>query len=395
MSANLQSALIAGIILLIVSCHKTSDKPPARNPGDSTGTTAPGSGTTSAKTTDIYVCGSDNGKPCYWKNDTEVVLPITGATQGGGLSMVVHGTDVYVAGYAIGANGYCSPVYWKNGTPTGLYPRTTAGVPAGGAYLCPSITFADSNVYVAIDQRVDFTIDAKSDSYEKIQPSGVTTQYGVSDLLNGATINSIFVSGADVYCAGSGYQGVGIENNLNVIYPFASYFQNGAETFLPPAQDLYAVEDYVYGQATGIAVSGSDIYVVGWQAPGWNNDGSNDSYSTSVLWKNNVPQKLKWTGGYDAGGSPTSILVADTNVYISGTVTNEAVYWKNGVITICDNSNSTGSTSSAASVGAAPNGDVYVAGNDGTTGALWKNGTRQLLGTPGNSIASGVFVYTH
>lgn len=394
MSANHLPVFICVIIVLLISCGKTASKPPAGNPGDSTGTTTPGGGTTTAKTTDIYVCGADNGKPCYWKNDTEFLLPITGSTQGLGLSIVVHGTDVYVAGYAIGVDGY-SPVYWKNGTATGLYPRTTAGVPDGNAYVAESIAFADTNVYVAVNQTVLNRAAGKTAFYLKIGPSGSNTSYAVSDELGSPDIASIFVSGTDVYCAGSGLKGTGYVNSVPEQDIFASYFKNGGENFLPTSSGLLPVEDYVRGEASGIAVSGSDVYVTGWQQTNYIGADAAGNTTYCTLWKNGVPQILPWTNGGPAGGYPTSIFLADTNVYISGFVNDEAVYWKNGVITICDNSSGSGSTSSAESIGVAPNGDVYVAGNDGPTAAIWKNGTRQLLGTNANSQAAGVFVYTH
>jgi hypothetical protein len=392
MKVMLPPVLIAGIVLMMmVSCSKTGSKPPAAPPSDTTGTGTPGGGTT-PKTTDVYVCGSDNGKPCYWKNGTEVIFR---GDSGAALSIVVNDTDVYVCGYV----NY-GPIYWKNGVSVSLQQRNSGGAPTPGYWFATGIAFADSNIYVAVDQRVESPTDVKFDYYAVVNPSGASTEIGATDGLNGATINSIFVSGTDIYSAGSGLQRTGTQNGAALVGVFASYYLNGNEHFLSATPNLSPVEDYVAGAAAGIAVSGSDVYVVGAQAPGLYNTEGNANYPYPIYWKNNVGQALPGPNG-GVSGAASSIVLSGSDVYISGSADmndafDEAVYWKNGVMTICGSGASLGQ-----SIGVSPSGDVYVAGyqyetgSNNTSAVVWKNGGATMLGTANASMANGVFVYTH
>ncbi len=391
MRANLPPVLIAGIVLLMISCSKKSAKPTPAPPNDSTGTTSGGSG----KITDVYVAGSDNGQACYWKNDTEVVLSTTQPSAA--LSISVNGKDVYVCGWV----NY-EAAYWKNGVGMSLQPKTTGGTPAVGYYYARGGCLGDSNYYVCIDQGVELPDDPTTDTYLKIQPSGSLTEYGLPDAQNGAHVYSIAVSGTDVYCAGSG-----IENVMNIgghpnLLPFATIWKNGAESSLSAPTSLEPGGDIVYGFAYGVATSGTDVYAAGALAPGQSDESIQSFYSNPVYWKNNVPQTLPGPNGPVAGAA-CAIAVSGSDVYIAGNVDytdnyDSPVFWKNGVVSVL----STGEVT-ATSIGVSPSGDVYVTGNvtvdqpgeDGTTAILWKNGSQTTLGTSAASAANAVFLYTH
>jgi hypothetical protein len=396
MIAKLQPILIVGVVaILAVSCSKTNSKPPAAPPHDTTGQTTPG-GPGGPKTTDVYVCGSDSGNAVYWKNGQEVRLSFNGA--GEARSIFVHDTDVYVAGSINNA-----AISWKNGKAT-VYEVNYQGVPSTNTYLAPGIFYADSTYYVAIDQHVATNYIIKEDFYEVTQPSGASEQKNVYDLGMGPTLNSIFVSGTDVYLAGAGLQSTGENAGTSVMFEFASYYKNGNEHFLPQDQSLISPGmDYVIGQATGIAVSGNDVYTCGWGAAIGRNDflAGNDAAAVPIYWKNDSVVVLQGNyAGFGITGKANSICLQGSDVYISGyAFFNDnfynAAYWKNGTITALGDQSSSGN-----SIGVSPAGDVYVAGdkidnNNNNTAVLWKNGAATQLGTAGNSAADAVFVYTH
>jgi hypothetical protein len=63
MRANLQALFIVGIVTIVmISCSKKAAIQPRATPPDSTHTGTTG-GTGGMTTTDVYVAGSDNGKP--------------------------------------------------------------------------------------------------------------------------------------------------------------------------------------------------------------------------------------------------------------------------------------------------------------------------------------------
>jgi hypothetical protein len=79
----------------------------------------------------VYVSGTDNGAPVFWKDGKEYALDHAGSTSTN--KIVVSGTDVYIAGED-GENA----VYWHNGTEQIL-----------GTGLADAIAVSGSDVYVA------------------------------------------------------------------------------------------------------------------------------------------------------------------------------------------------------------------------------------------------------
>jgi hypothetical protein len=207
---------------------------------------------------------------------------------------------------------------------------------------------------------------------------------------------SIFVSGNDVYIAGSKYEN---ENSI------AMYWKNGVAI---PLTDTNTSKS---ASANAIYVSGSDVYVAGYEL-------LSNEYGVAMLWKNGVPVNLTpvnapypipphtffyiGTGGFAAANS---IFVSGTDVYVAG-VSNfvTATYWKNGVATYMPDSNLFSNNNPVYANVSYANGialsgqDVYVVGGTNAGGVYWKNGLAiplSPLETGGcNSIyVSGTDVY--
>ncbi|GHV96725.1 hypothetical protein AGMMS50293_30450 [Spirochaetia bacterium] len=106
---------------------------------------------------------------------------------------------------------------------------------------------------------------------------------------------SIFVSGSDVYVAG--YE------TVDLIYTIATYWKNGAAVHLSNS----------HSNAYSIFVSGSNIYIAGTE------DGK------ATYWKNGAAVRLSNISSYTS-----SIFVSGSNIYIAGTEDGKATYWKNG-----------------------------------------------------------------
>ena len=157
----------------------------------------------------------------------------------------------------------------------------------------------------------------------------------------------------DVYAAGS------IDVGGNSV---AAYWKNGTATMLGSGKS---------GLANGIAISGSDVYVVGYRTAA-------NNYPVATYWKNGIHTDL---ADSTTGSAANAIVISGSDVYISGYVQDPnnnpiAAYWKNGVINLLANN----TIQSAAFPIAVKNNDVYVAGNvvsptrfDAT---YWKNSTQ-------------------
>jgi hypothetical protein len=172
----------------------------------------------------------------------------------------------------------------------------------------------------------------------------------------------------DVYTAGY------VEVNSK---PVAAYWKNGTVTMLGGAST---------SNATGIAVVGSDIYVIGMR-------NTTKGVAVATYWKNGVPAYLNDTTSTSAANA---IAVSGTDVYITGFVAasnNHIVttYWKNGVINIIgDNTVYSGGRAIAVQ-----SSDVYVAGSvddgHGFYATYWKNGVAVTVPTVKTGYLSQLF----
>jgi len=284
--------------------------------------------------------------------------------------------DVYVAGYIQSDTTYDNyPTYWKNGQAVQL--DFDYGLKFAWAN---SIAVSGNDVYVA-GFRVAFSFYRSSSSVGLYWKNSTPTE-----LFTGGfnQLTSVVVSNKDVYM-------VVLQN----MWPgaVAAYLKNGEIVYLQDGSES--------STAVSMAVSGSDVYVVGLAV-------DQNGHGKVRYWKNGNPVDL--TDG-STSAYPTSIFVSESDVYVAGRVDQEfdswsnlvkstAAYWKNGkLVKLTDGTN----MAEATSVTVAGQ-DVYVAGyhcgiggyEDYTTASAfyWKNGSPIKLsdGPFGGTLATSIAV---
>jgi hypothetical protein len=241
---------------------------------------------------DVYVSGFDGTAAKYWKNDTAVVLASAGWTN----SIFVSGKDVYVSGDMAGSSGIVG-AYWKNGTPVTL----------PNAYEAKGIYVSGSDVYVAGTERPSLFI-------AKYWKNGA--EVNLTDGSHDADARSIFVSNGDVYVAGMETDNT--NNPDHIYFSVAKYWKNGQAVTL--SDGSFPAEAY------SIFVSGSDIYVAGYETTPDPLHIGNGNH-VAKYWKNGVGVNL--TDGASSCEA-NSIYVLDKDVYVAGYELGQAKYWKNG-----------------------------------------------------------------
>jgi hypothetical protein len=235
---------------------------------------------------DVYVAGfyddtNVKGKPCYWKNGVLHTLPFTG-TDDSAYAITVSGSDVYVAGTYY-TNSEDKPCYWKNGVQT-LLPITGAGGSAEG------IVVSGSDVYILGYDDVDYDSEP---CYWKNNAQTFLPYTGME-----GRVTEIAVSGSDVYISGYCIE--------SMTYT-PCYWKNGVQYNLPYTE--------AGGRASSITVSGSDVYIAGEYI-------RNDYYSeskdtTPCYWKNGVQHSLAFPA-YGTEGHASGIAVSGSDVYVAG-----------------------------------------------------------------------------
>ncbi len=238
----------------------------------------------------------------------------------------------------------------------------TALVNLGTITACGTATLAD--IYVA---GVEGTA--------KVWKNGVPLN--LSNAMDSSIANSVFVSGSDVYVAGS-------ERG------FGKVWKNGVVTNLVNSSNK--------SYTTSIFVSGNDVYVAGGEFVTLTN-----SYSPK-FWKNGISTTLI-NNSTDAFAS--SIFVVGGDVYVTGKEYNLAInnykakLWKNGVaINLIEPVSNIGSEANSVVVSGS---DVYVAGltvepvfGGGVSsigrGTVWLNGVPTYLPNSNESLANSIFI---
>jgi hypothetical protein len=192
----------------------------------------------------------------------------------------------------------------------------------------------------------------------------------LTDLPDCNIINSLFVSGDDIYAAGmkrtSGGTFIG------------KYWKNGSATDF--------TDGAYYAQIASIYVAGNDVYTTGYSA-----DAGSNGQNFARLWKNGNPETLQ-NAVFTDGSSfsyAEGVHVFGNNVYVAGTIyqqgsPSKATLWTNGVPATLNGNVSANAYANAVFV--SNSGDVYVAGSefDGNWRAVyWKNGEQRHFLTAG------------
>lgn len=271
--------------------------------------------------------------------------------------------DVYVSGDStFGTNQIVK--YWKNGIPVDLSNGKTQGQPS-------SMFVSGSDVYVAGSLFDNISNQIFATAWKN--GTGVTVSTGPY----GTTLNSVKVSGTDVYYGGSVF--------TTSQHPVATYWKNGMPVSVSDGSSSGTVQD--------MAVSGSDLYLLIIL--------DNSNYINASIWKNGVVTNLYTGSGKYADAAEFGEMVVDNaDVYAATSIPSStgnmiAAYNKNGTITKL--SDSTGDNYSISLCLAGK--DIYVAGTVGVkTGGrevyratYWKNGTVVYL-TDGTNDANALSI---
>jgi len=217
-----------------------------------------------------------------------------------------------------------------------------------------SIAVSGSDVYVAgYENDQPSTIDGNPSG----SPIAKFWKNGVPTVLGAGIALSIFINGNDVYVAGA--------NSLGAVF-----WKNGVPTQIADGSWLNA-----------IAVSGSDVYVAGYQG---NGTFAGNGVTIAKLWKNGVATNLTngttfgTARGITISGSDVYVAGDELDISIPGTVKTSAKYWKNGSpVTLFDQISYYSSCYSVFPFGS----DVYVTGNYRAEAVCWIN-NKEISLTP-------------
>ena len=250
---------------------------------------------------DIYVAGyfrlatqasKKQDLACFWKNN-ELFRLTFGVDPALATDIYVQGRDVYATvNIFYSYNPYSKGVYFKNTDQIEL-------VAPGPAVAANGIVAKGTDVYISGNYTLNGHIIG---CYWK---NGVV----LASFGNDSQAGKIALSdNGDVYVVGYDY-GPGGKKRANV-------WKNGVATILPTSM--------INAVANGIALNGSDVYVVGTET------NASGNMSNGVYWKNGVATSVN-------AYSLSAIAVSGNDVYVTGIKSNPghnyyAGYWKNGTL---------------------------------------------------------------
>ncbi len=262
---------------------------------------------------DVYAIGSENPSqyPFYWKNSQQIFLTEFGYTN----NIAISSGDIYITG------NNSKPVYWKNGNLNklpGLYQD-----PYNFGYAL-GITFDGTDTYISGEL---LGKDASTKTTPVVWKNGVITQLLYPVSLNpsiwydNAVVTSVKISGTDVHACGfitRWQQGASVGNYIG--NNIAVYWKNGQPTLLGTETD--------FSYALNMILVGGDVYIVGIEV-------RSDKTHVGIYWKNNQPVLLDEKANVDL----YDISVQGNDIYLAGSLDTAAsgakplpvaCYWVNG-----------------------------------------------------------------
>jgi hypothetical protein len=310
-------------------------------------------------------------------------------------------------------DGVGLPYYWFESSISGLTQGTLY-------YLRAYATSKSGTSYGENIQFMTLSPALYAGGYEsnvnKVQVAKIWKGTTITELTDGkynGAVNSIFISGADIYACGY-YGGVPnsmIWKNNSLIATTNSSSSNYASSIFVSNGNYYSIFNVIgtgilngsvlyptlvsstsgggrlikinnNSSASSVFLSGTDIYVAGYRREFIPNACCGNLYSVAMLWKNGVSIDLNSTNN---NAEARSVFISGNNVYVGGYESNGinsiAKIWKNGVGTNL----SDGLTSTVINSLYINNSDVYAVGVEYLNGysngiqlsraKLWKNGT--------------------
>ena len=254
-------------------------------------------------------------------------------------SITMKGDNVYVAGTSVNSAGSRVATVWRNGAVLAQYP----GVPLPPPYYdtnshARTITFSGADMYVlgGVYENGGETIwkNGVATKVSNLDPTSMvvtgtiapTTYVTVNGptytylrqnsikylLADNAYAQDVKVSGGHAYVAGH-LSGSAAQK--------AVYWKFDTVTHSIQTQSLWdGIHD---SAAAAIAVSGSNVYVAGWEY-------DNTGYPAAKIWINGVGQTLG--GGAGLYAYAQTIFIDGTDVYVGGSLAESPAVWKNGVL---------------------------------------------------------------
>lgn len=334
------------------------------------GCSGPGQG--DGATFDVHVAGSEwRGEvpvAKYWKNGSGIDLT-DGIHPARALGIALSGEQVFIAGGQFDGQ-LDRAVYWRNGTPVTLPDR-------GSGAFAVGIAVSGSDVFV---------VGWSGDPAKYGIPEATLWKNGTPTVLTDGTgwaqANAVAVSGTDVHVVGWEYQANQVDPTHIFFTSHAVHWKNGVKTTLTaPASG---------GGATGIALSGPDVYICGNEFL--------DRYGVAKVWKNGVPTVLTdgSRGANALGVVPFRGTVHAGGVENDGTGAPAARCWR-GAAPVSLSGQQVPTLARGLAV--APGGEALVVGTAFGPGAavatVWVDGQRKdltqgLLDAEANAIALGL-----
>ncbi len=251
-----------------------------------------------------------------------------------------------------------------------------------------AIAISNGDVYVAgSEDDGKQVLNFAGDNVEVAKYWKNGTPVALGDGTLNTSANAIFISGTDIYVAGSTFETIQTPTNSTYSTPVATLWKNGVP--------IYLTDGLHFSTALSVYVSGTEVYVAGFAA-----QTAQKGDVAATLWKNGIPVKLSSV----VGSAATSVFVAGQDVYVAGESSSGAAYWKNGVLVPLTGTAATQITVTRNKVYVAgdnfPTSPIHgsvmrdAAGNSYVGGLYWENGDFIML-PPAYSNANSIAVVSH